>query len=45
VFKLVVQNQMVKCDFIFPPQKEEVKTESRKKNLIILILHWLTEEG
>jgi katanin p60 ATPase-containing subunit A1 len=25
--------------------KEEVKTESRKKNLIILILNWLTEEG
>jgi katanin p60 ATPase-containing subunit A1 len=25
--------------------KEELKTETRKKKLIILILHWLTEEG
>jgi hypothetical protein len=25
--------------------KEELKTETRKKNLIILILHWMTEEG
>jgi hypothetical protein len=25
--------------------KEDLKTETRKKNLIILMLHWMTEEG
>lgn len=35
----------IKFKKIFFFLKEELKTETRKKNLIILILHWLTEEG